>query len=69
MLPMRSGAPPSSVWTWAVSAHTTAPHRGSSAWSATTLAPVPLKTGHVTAPAPTCEATTSCSRAVYESSP
>ena len=53
MLPIRSGAPPSSVLMWAVSAQTTAPQRGRSAWRATTLAPVPLKTGHVTAPAPT----------------
>ena len=41
----RSGAPPSSVWMCAVAVATTAPQRGSTAVSATTLAPVPLKTG------------------------
>ena len=49
MPPIRSGAPFSSVWMWAVSAQTTAPHRGRTDWSDSTLAPVPLNTGNTVA--------------------
>ena len=60
----RSGAPASSVWMWAVSVAMTAPQRGSTLVSATTLAPVPLKTGKVSARSPKCSRTTSDRRAV-----
>ena len=47
--PIRSGAPHSSTLMCALSAHTTAPHRSVTACSATTFAPVPLKTGNASA--------------------
>lgn len=46
---MRSGAPPSSTLMCADSAQITEPQRSVSAWRATTLAPVPLKTGNASA--------------------
>ena len=61
---IRSGAPASSVLMWAVSAVMTAPQRGSMLVSPTTLAPVPLKTGNVSASVPNCCRMTSRSRAV-----
>ena len=64
MPPIRSGAPFSSVWMWAVSAQTTAPHRGRTDWSDSTLAPVPLNTGNTVAASPKCWPTTSWSREV-----
>ena len=54
MPPIRSGAPFSSVWMCAVSAQTTAPHRGRTDCSDSTLAPVPLNTGNAVAWSPKC---------------
>jgi len=65
----RSGAPPSSVWMCAVPLAITAPQRGMSAVSASTFAPVPLKTGNTSAWSPNSAFTTSVRRAVYWSSP
>ncbi len=65
----RSGAPPSSVWMWAVPLAMTAPQRGMSAVRASTFAPVPLKTGKTSACSPNSARTTSVRRAVYWSSP
>jgi hypothetical protein len=47
-----SGAPPSSVWMWALALVTTAPHLGSRLVSAVTFAPVPLNTGNASARSP-----------------
>ena len=59
-----SGAPPSSTWMWAVSAHTTAPQRLVSACNPVTLAPVPLNTGYVSVRGPKCSRMVSARRAV-----
>ncbi|KRB75172.1 hypothetical protein ASE03_14150 [Kitasatospora sp. Root187] len=64
-----SGAPHSSTLMWADSAAITAPQRGSRACRATTLAPVPLKTGYASARSPKCLRNTSWRCSVYWSSP
>lgn len=67
--PIRSGAPPSSTLMWADSAQITAPHRSVSAWSAVTLAPVPLNTGKASAVGPKWLCMTRWRWSVYSSSP
>lgn len=57
---IRSGAPPSSTWMWALLAQITAPQRSVIAWRAVTFAPVPLKTGKASAYGPKWLRTTFC---------
>ena len=52
--PITSGAPPSSTFRWAVSAHTTPCHGRSIERSPTTFAPVPLNTGKISRVPNTC---------------
>ncbi len=62
--PTFSGAPHSSTWMCADSAQITASQRSVIACSATTFAPVPLKTGYADASLPKCSRKTSWSRSV-----
>ena len=64
-----SGAPPSSVCTWARSVQITPARPRVSAASATTLAPVPLNIGNASARGPNSRRTASPSAAVTSSPP
>ena len=66
---IRSGAPHSSVATWALAVQMTASHGRSTDASATTLAPVPPNVKNDRASASNTELTRAPARAVHGSSP
>jgi hypothetical protein len=65
----RSGAPHSSVWMCAVSAHTTASYERSSVPSDSTFAPVPLNTRCAWDSGPKCSANSRFACVVHGSAP